>query len=130
MPIDLDALPPCPLCGSPLHFTAYPADPSNETAASWTYACSGVPECGYEWGNGGEITEAWTYRTAPWTAALAEELENVRDTLEEVREGARGLCPVCLREACTWHGGGACSIGEIAPVPRRDLLARLPRLGG
>jgi hypothetical protein len=37
----------------------------------------------------------------------------------------RGLCPVCFRGSCTWHGGQRCSIGGVGPRTRRVIEARL-----
>lgn len=83
--IDLDGVPLCGSCGGVLEETEHPADPGDGEGfsgypPSWSYRCTDR-ECRHEYGNDGDIVEPLTYRNAPWTRAVAAEVERVREVM-------------------------------------------------
>lgn len=72
--MNLDDVAPCGQCGGTMRELHHPAEAGfrYQFPESWSYQCR---DCGYEYGNNGECTERLTMRTAPWTQALAAEVE-------------------------------------------------------
>lgn len=70
-PLDLDAPPPCPECGGTLTEAHQPS--AGRAPEVWAYTCQDRI-CRWDV----ERDERLTLRTAPWTAALAAEVERLR----------------------------------------------------
>lgn len=124
-PIDLDGVPPCAMCGGNLEEAEHPAE--DDLPPFWSYKCKDR-ECGCEYGNNADIVEPLTYRNAPWTRAVAAEVERVREVMRyavavvmdpALQLDTSGDAANALRSRFRWAVEASCgdhTLGDLALV--------------